>query len=400
MQITTLVFFALLAFFTWRGYQKGFIGSITRILSWIVAYPATLIFTPQVAHLLMQHTVLTGVIVYFVAGAGIFLSVSFLVSLLITTCSQLVPNTPVTDTSSKIGGAGIGALIGALAGLVAVYILGLVLTPKIPMHNDSSLVTQQSREVSNGQSGHSTAAANTSTVAVPALRDLQRANDSFIESSAKKLMGTAAAMAVDLALEDKTSSQVTKAFVQDPQTMLSHVQHMKNSGQIQALIADENIQSILTTGDTQALTRHPEFNALIHNPSMQALMAQSDVDSDAGAQAAAEKMVLAWNRVQMIKHDPRVIAIINDPEFQQQLNSANKLPLMMNPKLNQLTQIIFSQETVAANGMGNYNLVDEHKIHPSDETIDDKTSSSIYRWTDENGQVHFSDKPKSTQDNP
>lgn len=392
MQITTLVFFALLAFFTWRGYQKGFISSITRILSWIVAYPAALIFTPALAKVLMQHTPLSGVIVYFVAGASIFLVVSFAVSSLIIFCGNLVPENQVTDTGSKIGGAGIGAFIGALVGLVAVYVLGLVLTPKPYAPNESPA----NAPISTGAASTD----STSATAVPALRDLQNANDSFIEASAKKLMGTAASIAVDLVLEDKTASQVTKAFVQDPQTMLGHVQQMTNNGQIQTLIADENIQSILTTGDTHALTQNPEFKALINNPSMQALMAQSDVNSEAGAQAAAEKMVFAWNRVQLIKHDPRVIAIINDPEFQQQLNSTNKLPLMMNPKLNQLTQIIFNQDSLAANGMGNYEVIDINKNQSNGGITDDKTPTQVYRWTDENGQVHFSDKPVNPTDKP
>ncbi len=390
MKITTLVFFALLIFFIWRGYQKGFIGSITRILSWVVAYPAALIFTPMTANLLMQHTALTGVIVYFVAGAGIFLLVSFVVSLLLTGIGKLIPDNKITNTGSKIGGAGVGVLVGALTGLLAVYLLGLLLPAGLPA-TQSALHTKTPAEAINTN----TVANSSPGTAVPALRDLQQANDSFIEASAKKLMGTAAATLVDLAVEDKTTSQVAKAFVQDPQAMLGHVQQMSHSGQMQSLLADENVQSLLTTGDTQALTRNPEFKALIENPSMQALMAQSDVSSDAGTQAAAEKMVYAWNRVQMLKHDPRVIAIVTDPEFQQQLNATNKLPLMMNPKLNQLTQIIFSQETIAANGMSGYEVVDQTQYQPADSKGEDNTDTPtrIYRWTDENGQVHFSDQP-------
>ena len=146
--------------------------------------------------------------------------------------------------------------------------------------------------------------------------------------------------------------------------------------------------------------RDPAFKELMNNPSVQALMSQSDVNSDAGSQAAAEKMVQAWNRVQTIKHDPRVIAIISDPEFQQQLNSSNKLPLMMNPKLNQLTEIIFSSETMPANGMGNYQIQDMNEVGASTTPAtnnatdeDSKPATTIYRWTDENGQVHYSDKP-------
>lgn len=400
MHITSIVFFALLAFFTWRGYQKGFIGSITRILGWIVAYPAAIVFTKPVAKLLMQHTSLDGLIVYFIAGSAIFLLVSLLVSLLLNLLAKLIPATEVTHIGSKIGGAGVGVLMGALVGLLVVYAIGLILTPKV-----QSLPNEQVNDISTTDNPDNTE--HPPAIGVPHVRDIERSNDSFIEASAKKLMGNAAATAVDLALDDKTTTQITKAFVENPQTMFTHVQQVTNDGQMKDLIADEKIQSILTTGDTNALLRDPGFQNLMNNPSVQALLAQSDVKSDVGAQAAAEKMVVAWSRVQTIKHDPRVVAIISDPEFQQQLNSANKLPLMMNPKLNQLTEIIFNSETVPANGMGQYqvqdiNEADAGTTQENNNSIsgeDTKPAATIYRWTDENGQVHFSDIPVKDKEN-
>jgi hypothetical protein len=284
--------------------------------------------------------------------------------------------------------------MGALVGLLVVYAIGLVLTPKVqPIQNEQTVDLSLT-------DNHSDNTNRAPATGVPHVRDLAKSNDSFIEASAKKLMGNAAATAVDLALDDKTTTQITKAFVENPQSMLTHVQQVANDGQMKNLMADEKIQSILNTGDTQALMRDPAFKELMNNPSVQALMSQSDVNSDAGSQAAAEKMVQAWNRVQTIKHDPRVIAIINDPEFQQQLNSSNKLPLMMNPKLNQLTEIIFSSETMPANGMGNYQIQDINAAATNTASTtnkesgeDSKPATTIYRWTDENGQVHYSDKP-------
>ncbi|HCS64406.1 MAG TPA: colicin V production CvpA [Cellvibrio sp.] len=401
MHITTIIFFALLAFFTWRGYQKGFIGSITRVLGWIVAYPAAIVFTKPVAKLIMQHTSLDGLIVYFIAGSAIFLLVSFLVSLLLNLLAKLIPETDATQVGSRIGGASVGVLMGALVGLLVVYAIGLVLTPKPQPLQQESLddISQIDNSVITNDTNRPPA------TSVPHVRDLAKSNDSFIEASAKKLMGNAAATAVDLALDDKTTTQITKAFVENPQSMLTHVQQVANDGQMKELMADEKIQSILTTGDTNALLRDPGFQELMNNPSVQALMSQSDVKSEAGAQAAAEKMVQAWSRVQTIKHDPRVIAIISDPEFQQQMNSSNKLPLMMNPKLNQLTEIIFSSETTPANGMGTYQVRDINEVNTGANTVpatnnsadDAKPAKTIYRWTDDNGQVHYSDKPIKTK---
>lgn len=397
MHLSTLVFFGLLAFFTWRGYQKGFIQSITRILSWIVAYPAAIFFTKPLARWLMDNTALDGLLVYFIAGCSIFLVVSLLVSLLLNALAKLVPESQTTELTSRIGGAGVGVFIGSILGLVAVYLLGLVVTPPAPLPAPELEVAYTQPETSSPAKP---------ATGVPNIRDLETTQNSFIEASAKKLIGSAAATAVDLALDDKTTTQVTKAFAEDPQTMLTHVQQVANNGDIQKLMADEKVQSLMTTGDTQALIREPAFQELMDNPSVQALMAQADVKSGDGAEAAAEKMVTAWNRVQTLRHDPRVIAIISDPEFQQQLNSPNKLQLMMNPKLNQLTEIIFSNETVpAAKGATHYHIRDintsESLSHgqaaptsnPPANEDDEKAPTTIYRWTDEKGQVHYSDKP-------
>lgn len=389
MHFSTIIFFALLAFFTWRGYQKGFIRAITRILALLVAYPAAIFFTKPVATWLINNTALDGLLVYFIAGCSIFLAVGLLVTVLLNLLATLIPDNPTTALGSRIGGAGVGVFAGSLIGLMVVYGLGLIITPAPVAPAIAASATPSDSQATQTHNNDGTAAG------VPRINDLEKNRDSFIEASAKKLMGNAAAAAVDLALDDKTTTQVTKAFVQDPQSMLTHVQQVTNNGQLQQLMADENIQAIMTTGDTRALMRDPAFKELMDNPSVQALMSQSDVASDAGSQAAAEKMITAWNRVQTLKHDPRVIAIINDPEFQQQLNSPNKLSLMMNPKLNQLTEIIFSSETTLANGMNNYQIQDLHQGAGAAESIaaEEKAPTAIYRWTDENGQIHYSDKP-------
>jgi uncharacterized membrane protein required for colicin V production len=400
MNIATLLFGVIVIIFAWRGYQKGFIGSITRLLGWIVAYPAAIFFTKPVAKLLVQHTALDGLIVYFIAGTGIFLGVSFIMTLLLNGLSRLIPDNEFTSTGSKIGGVSVGVLVGGILGLLAVYGLSLVQKSE----QTSAIVDTFSHEDVR-ETAESAAQQTTQLPPAPGIGQLTQARDSFIEASAKKLIGTAAATAVDLVTDDKTTTQVTKAFVEDPQTMLTHVQAMANNGEIKTLMSDDDIQSMLTTGDVHGLMRDDGFQALMNNPHMQALMSQSDVSSELGSRAAAEKMIAAWSRVNQIKHDPRVIAIITDPEFQQQLNSSNKLSLMMNPKMSQLTEIIFSNETPVSHGVSNLQVEDiTHKldtVNPASPTTteesEDKPKTTVYRWTDDEGRVHYSDKPVKDQ---
>jgi hypothetical protein len=155
-----------------------------------------------------------------------------------------------------------------------------------------------------------------------------------------------------------------------------------------------------------------DFQQLLQNPDMQAIISSSD---ESAKRAATEKMIQAWQKVTTLKNDSRVLDIMKDPAFQAQLNSPNKLPLLMNPKLRELSEIIFSNDLGserAAPGIQapapqksnvHYTLEDItqgtgektkavealSETHKREELPEEK----IYRWTDENGKVHYSDKP-------
>src|SRR6187431_557324 len=103
MNTATIVFIVIVAFFIWRGYEKGFIGSITRILSWVIAYPAAIFFTKPLAKIILQYTPIEGLLVYLIAGCGIFLVVSLSVSALLTGLSKIIPDNQFTDNGSRFG---------------------------------------------------------------------------------------------------------------------------------------------------------------------------------------------------------------------------------------------------------------------------------------------------------
>ena len=94
MSLTSGVFLAIVAFFTWRGYQKGFLGSITKLLSFVIAYPAAIFLTKPFANLLRGFTNLDGLMLFLVAGCSIFLIASLVVSLVLGGIAKLVPHHP------------------------------------------------------------------------------------------------------------------------------------------------------------------------------------------------------------------------------------------------------------------------------------------------------------------
>lgn len=413
--MTTIIFIVILAFFTWRGYQKGFVGAISRVLSFIVAYPAAIFLTKPFANILRAYTGLDGLILFLVAGCTIFLVASLLVTLILNSLARLAPSNSITETGSKIGGVVFGAIIGGVFGLIAVYLIDLVVKPAAPV-----IANQPQHKNPNTPSAEEAESIKQYVVAggEPVKQSVSNNNQSFIDSAAKKLVSTAASTAVSIITDDKGSSQLTKTLTQDPQVMLNHVQNMTNNGEVKKLLSDPEFQAELNHGNVESLMQNKDFQQLLKNPDMQAIIASEDSNDKSTEQAAAEKMIQAWQKVVMLKTDPRVLDIVNDPAFQAQLNSPNKLPLLMNPKMRQLSEIIFSDESeeettkpvkqIPAGQKSNvhYTLEDITQgagPKAKEESLSDthkreeQQEEKIYRWTDEDGKVHYSDKPIKNQ---
>jgi len=413
MSITTIVFLAILAFFTWRGYQKGFVGAITKVLSFLVAYPAAIFLTKPFATIVRAFTGIDGLILFLITGCTIFLIATLLVTLLLNSLARLIPTNDFTETGSKIGGATFGIIFGGVIGLVAVYVINIASKPNIPTQITST---------NDASTGKKLTDAEADSIKKYVIAEGNPSQDSFIDITAKKMVSTAASTAVGVITSDKASSQITKTLTQDPQAMLNHVQNMTNNGELKKLLGKQEFQAALNQGNATSLLQNKDFQELLQNPDMQAIISSADETDKASEQAAAEKMIQAWQKVETLKNDPRVIEIVTDPAFQAQLNSSNKLPLLMNPKMRELSEIIFSGESNRlpinrppkatsvsttetkvsnthyvvediTNGVKRTNAEENDSVDSTDNKTEAKHEEKLYRWTDADGKVHYSDKP-------
>jgi uncharacterized membrane protein required for colicin V production len=409
MSITTVAFIVILAFFTWRGYQKGFVGAITKVLSFLVAYPAAIFLTKPFANILRAYIGLDGLILFLIAGCTIFLTTSLLVVLLLNSLARLVPANEFTETSSKIGGATFGVIFGSVLGLIAVYIIDILVKPS---HSSKpQIAVEQIDSKKNRLNDEEADSIKKYVVAEGAPVD-----DSFINTSAKKMVSAAASTAVSIITSDKATTQITKTMTQDPQATLNHVQNMTNDGEFKQLLNKPDFQEELNRGNVASLMQNKDFQELMQNPDMQAIIASDAAGDRSSEQATAEKMIQAWQKVETLKNDPRVLNIVNDPAFQAQLNSQNKLPLLMNPKMRELSEIIFSSDsnpapvnrssktttanthyvvediTDAVNQTDTNNNKASNRLNTNEKT-EEIPEPKLYRWTDEDGKVHYSDKP-------
>lgn len=424
--MTTLVFIVILAFCGWRGYRKGFTSAVTAVISFIIAYPAAIFFTKPVAQLLRVNTGLDGLLVFMIASSGIFLAVGLSVSFAIKSFAQVTAYN-ISERNSKIGGTVCGALIGCAMGFIAVYMLSLIMPPAAPKLANISEEPAAKKAPTDAEID----AIKRYVIAgdVPASEPLSTvAPETFIDSTAKKLVSTVAATAVGIITADDHSSQLTKTLTQNPQATLTHVRNIANNSSLKTLLSDTEFQAELNHGEIESLVHNKDFQQLLKNPDMKAIIAADDSATDMASQlrnerATAEKMLQAWQKIARLKTDPRVVDIMSDPIFQAQLNSSNKLPLLMNPKLRQLSEILFNDDVASDNHNALQSLPSTRPTTKNSSTVEHYTSADmvsgaatpqtrgtqtdnagesvsrsvredkIYRWTDADGKVHYTDQP-------
>jgi uncharacterized membrane protein required for colicin V production len=382
MYTTTIVFGLFVLLFLWRGYQKGFIHSVTRITSWALAYPAAVVFTKPLADLIFSYSSLDGLMVYFIAGGLVFLVTSFVVAQLITLASKAIPEATLTSRPFRLGGAFIGIMVGGIVGLLVGYAINLIQTPPLVAGNAVPAVTVMADKP-----------VSTQTMPVP---------DTLVDAGAKKLVSTVAATVIDLSTEDAVATQLSKDIAANPQYTLGHMKQLSTDNTLKSTLADPEVQALLDKGDVGELLDNEEFRQLMENEHLQAVFANTGDDANGKAveEVAAETLVKAWGRAQSLKHDPRVAAILADKEFQENMKSSNHAAFLMDPGFKQLTEIIVSndvqhvqhvQPVEVAATEPEYDSLDDNVSTPVQQP--EKSDTVIYQWTDEEGKVHFSDKP-------
>ena len=178
-------------------------------------------------------------------------------------------------------------------------------------------------------------------------------------------------------------------MIESPAEITQQAQALAKSKDLQALLIDPQNQRVLNSGDVEAVRNLPALRQLASNPDMLALansagmLDQSTTDPEAVETALAQNITHIWGRVQRVKNDQRVQEILDDPEFQQKINSGNPIDLLTNPKLLELADIVFSDEATGDKG--------DATGDESGNMSEAKPATKIFTWTDGDGRVHYSD---------
>jgi hypothetical protein len=319
MDVSLVLFIVVVAFFAYRGYQIGLLRSLSRIFSLLAGYSASILFTEQVFALLTSQFQLQGMVSFFAAALGLFIAAGIAVSIVFRLIRELIPASETPSTASSCGGLVTGLMVGAIVAISAVWAFTFVRDFRSSPALDALVPTEQSK----------------------------------IETMANRIAGKAVTTAMSLGSVNPEVATLSAAIIETPAEISLHAQQLIRSGDLQALLADPRNQSVLDSGDVKALQQLPAFQQLVNNPDFLALAKAAGMLSDDGADnrpaetILATRMIEIWERMQRVKNDARVQEILNDPQFQQKVQSGNPLDLLTSPRLLELANIIFADPVAA-----------------------------------------------------
>ncbi len=359
MDWSLIIFLVVVAFFAYRGYKKGLVKSLSRVLSLLGGYLASILFTGQVAAIVASMFQLRGIVPFIIAALFLFIAGGVIVSFLFLLIGKLIPESETPSTASSFAGATLGLGVGLIVALIIVWTFTFVRD------------VRPEQQTANAGESHKR----------------------WIESLSNQIVGKAVNTALSMTSAEPEVIDLSTALVEAPAEFALQAQRLASSNDLNTLLSDSRNQAVLNSGDAAALQKLPAFQQLVKNPDMQALANSAGMMTEPGDTAAVEtalagQLVDIWGRVKRVQDDRRVQEILNDPEFQQKIQTNNPLDLLTNARLLELADIIFSDSVAPDNDADKAadSTQPDSNLQPTP-----KKETTIYSWTDKNGRVHYSD---------
>jgi uncharacterized membrane protein required for colicin V production len=350
MDWSLVIFVVVTLLFAWRGFRSGFLRSLGRVCAVIAGYAAAILLGGPLAPSIGAAFGLNGILAFGAASLAMFVLAGLFVSLIFMLLRRFAFPGDEVSVPSAIGGGLIGALVGVLIAFAIVWCYSFV------------------RGMTSAQ----------------AFDTPSHANSSAVETLANRLAGRAVSAAMNAASNKTEVAHLSGVLMTAPAEVMQRSQRLTNSREFKSLIQDPRNRRILDSGKPELVRQLPAFRALAANPDMLALADLAGYTDGGDVEARlAEQFTDIWGRAQRVQNNPRVQAIINDPDFQAKLKSGNSVSLMTDSQLLELADIIFADESVAG--------VAERVDTPAADGPA-AAPAEIYQWTDSTGRVHFSDQ--------
>ena len=360
MDWSLVIFIVVVLLFVYRGYQKGLLGSLSRIVSLVAGYVVAIFYTEQVAAILDSQYQLQGVVWLVATALILFFATAVLVNILFWLLAKLLFSSESSPIAGSLGGATVGLVIGFIAAIVIVWTFMFVRDMRQSQYTDTTVNTRQTR----------------------------------IESLASRAASKVVHAAMSMSSAKPEITNLSAALIASPAGITQHAQRLSSSNDLNALLNDPETQELLNRGDVDALRNLPALQQLARNPDLLALAKSAGMLDDSHTNPKALETALAsqitdiWQRMNRVRNDQRVQQILNDPEFQQKIQSGNPIDLLTNDRLLELADIIFGDETEpddnSNDGSNNMQPESNRQKKPEEKV-------KIHSWIDDDGRIHFSD---------
>lgn len=350
MNASILIFVVILLGSVYRGYKSGFIMVFARFVSLAAGYLSAWWLTLPLGKLVQQTGILDGIMTYLASGMVVFMLTYWLLTFIFSMIHKnLVGNEEQIPPASAIGGALLGSVIGLIFATLAVWFMTTL---------NTTLALKSNKQ--------------------PELDQLQEKVSDLVQSSIRKV-----------AIDGKKPSLETlpAVLIANPSENILHAQLIVDQGLFQNLVNDQEAISALNRLAPAELVQLKSFKRLVSDPNVQAIAQQMNFSSDPVAfeKALAMQFTVTWAKVQAVQESVEFQQLISDPEIKQLMNERNIFKLMNNRKIESFMRKINDVETPQIEWRPN---------EVSESKRQNQSSSTIYRWVDENGKVHYSDKPQ------
>jgi len=368
----------LITFGGFKGYRSGWVAIISQVLSLLFAYVITYLFVSSFADFLSSLFPLSGLLAIMVGGMLLFIMSSMLMGFIVSKVFKVITNqtkqrllvrqsnsatemlhsnTPKTDelisdksksNKQTTNGAIIGAVLGGVLGALSGVFIGWVYS------SASQLFLQQQGETIQATS-------------------FQQTTNKIV----KKVFQVAASN-----LGDRGGfAEGTSVLLSNPGETITRVKRIQNSGVLGSFFGSSNVAQALSTKNAKLVMQTSEFQQLVSNSDFIAITKQiaSSTDAKDFKQATAIKITELWNQVEQVKQSHEFQDLLYSAEVQGMLRSNNTFAMLNSDKIARLLEMI-----------ANAPVPD---IRFEDLSVEDeKQETAVFRWVDENGKVHYSDK--------
>jgi hypothetical protein len=131
------------------------------------------------------------------------------------------------------------------------------------------------------------------------------------------------------------------------------------------------------------------------------LLAEQQTENDTSKHELAENITQVWQRMQVLKHDPEIQAILRDKEVIKLVENKNPLALLANEKIQIIVDRVMELDTKDFD-FSAFEIQESKTQEPDTQEPEAQeaevenrslplSSTPIYTWRDDQGKIQFSD---------